>query len=116
MSATRALCCVGRGGAARGPVDRGVFLRRVVAVPSMRTGLVSGYIDSLGWVSVVRFEAAVIRLWGVLRGWVHGPWKIVAVDGAHDLRHLWPRRSRGRIAVSTALAGITGAILGCRGW
>ena len=31
MSGMRALCCVGRGGAARGPVDRGVLLRRVVA-------------------------------------------------------------------------------------
>ena len=26
----RAVCCGGRGGAARGPVDRGVFMRRVV--------------------------------------------------------------------------------------
>ena len=30
MSVMRALCCRGRGGAARGAVDRGVFLRRVV--------------------------------------------------------------------------------------
>ena len=30
MSVLRALCCGGRGGAARGPADRGVFLRRVV--------------------------------------------------------------------------------------
>ena len=30
MSLMRALCCGGRGGAARSPVDRGVFLRRVV--------------------------------------------------------------------------------------
>ena len=30
MSVMRALCCGGRGGAARGPADRGVFLRRVV--------------------------------------------------------------------------------------
>ena len=30
MSAMRALCCGGRGGAARGPVERGVVLRRVV--------------------------------------------------------------------------------------
>ena len=31
VSVVRALCCWGRGGAARGLVDRGVFLRKVVA-------------------------------------------------------------------------------------
>ena len=41
MSAMRAMCCGGRGGAARGPVDRGVFLRRVVvALWSGRRGSV----------------------------------------------------------------------------
>ena len=51
MSVMRAWGCGGRGGAARGPVDRGVLLRRVVvvvrasgqcALSSVCTGLVSG--------------------------------------------------------------------------
>ena len=87
MGATRTLCCGGRGGAARGPVGRGMFLRRVVwasgqcALSSVCTALASGYIDPFGWLSVLRCEAAVTRLWGVLRGWMHGPWNIVAVGG-----------------------------------
>ena len=41
MSVIRAWCCGGRDGAARGPVDRGVFLRRVVvALWSGRRGSV----------------------------------------------------------------------------
>ena len=54
-------------------------------LPSACPDLVSGYADLFGWLSVVQCEAAVTRLWGVLRGWVHRPWKIVAADGGARL-------------------------------
>ena len=49
-------------------------------LPSVCPELASLYIESFDRLSVVRCDAAVTRLWGVLRGWVHGPRKIVAVD------------------------------------
>ena len=73
MSLMRALYCGGHGGDFRGPADRGVFLRKVVATRwSGRRGRVlcrrlawgSGYVGLFGWLSVVQCEAAVTRLWG----------------------------------------------------
>ena len=64
----RALCRGGRDGAARGPVNRGVFLRKVVraseqsALSSACPGLVSGCVDLFGWLFVVQCEAIVPRL------------------------------------------------------
>ena len=88
MSATRALCCVGRGGAARGPVDRGVFLRMVVgarwsglrgSVLCRRRAWVWS-VELFGRLSVVLCDDVGPRLWGLLRDWVHGTRKTVTVD------------------------------------
>ena len=38
-------------------------------------GLVSGSVDLFGWLSVVLCEDLGTRLWGLLRGWAHGPRK-----------------------------------------
>ena len=75
MSALRTgtVCCGGRGGAARGLVDRGVFLHEVAvarrsgrqghcALSSVCTGLVSGYVDLFGRLLVVLCENAGTRL------------------------------------------------------
>ena len=86
----RALCCRGRGGAARGPADRGVFLHRVVVARW------SGRRDSVlcRWRARFCFPGLSICLlvvrgvvrsccgppMGLLRGWVHGLRKIVTAD------------------------------------
>ena len=50
------------------------------SLSSVSPGLASGSVDMFGWVSAVLRGDVGTRLWGLLRGWVHGLWKIVTVD------------------------------------
>ena len=87
MSVMRALCCGGRDGAARGPVDRGVFLRRVVvALWSGRRGSVPCRRCARDWLP------------GMSMCWVFFPWCCMRMLGlAYEVAKgldAWPVENR----------------------